>query len=354
MSISSSEPLVLKYVDLGGCVEISDIGCIAILRLTPKLRKLRLWGCKVTDRIFPYVMECLELKELILTSCNQITNEGIGLLLERGKTNASIQLSKLFASNCKLISSASLVYVHSRITKLSLIGCDLDDAGMKLIANGCQKLNNLQIGLTTKITDVGFEYITAKCSFLKTLVVSQCRGIGDSALRTISKLGSSLQCLSLREAAVSNETMRILYTTCTNLTKLNLWGSWKVGNDGIRTLHRCKKIKTVSFRGCKMIDDDGIIYLVSHAKQIVVLDISTCKVTNDSVGEIAFSLPGLKSLHLAGCDRIGDKSIRQIIDNCIYLKYIDVFACGISKEMLKELHENPKLVCYSGNNSRGV
>lgn len=86
-----------------------------------------------------------------------------------------------------------------------------------------------------------------------------------------------------------------------------------ITDDGIRSLHRCKKINWVSLKGTQ-VTDDGLIYFFTHSKFLLYLDLSTCKVvqlivmiilkiTDDSVAEIAYSCPHLRSLALGGCDK---------------------------------------------------
>lgn len=97
---------------------------------------------------------------------------------------------------------------------LNLMGCNVDDSALKLIAKHCFfQLETIQLGLSNDVTDEGVIHLVTACTALRTVHLEQCRNVSDAALRSIAKLGTSLEDVSFKGSyTVTNETMRTIYS----------------------------------------------------------------------------------------------------------------------------------------------
>lgn len=85
----------LREVSLRGCIAVTDVGVTALLTANPRVQKLDLGGCKMTNQTLVVIFAtCSELAELCLTDCTRISRSGV----------------------CKIITMPSLM-------KIDLTGC---------------------------------------------------------------------------------------------------------------------------------------------------------------------------------------------------------------------------------------
>jgi F-box/leucine-rich repeat protein 14 len=172
--------LSLQSLVLQDCQKISDQSLHSISSI-PTVERLNLSFCvSITDNGLKYLKELRGLKELNLRSCDNISDMGIVNLKENTST-----LEHLDVSFCEKITSLNQ-HICRGLKTLSLSACDIEDEA--LIGIRMEKLETLNLGQCSKITDKGLESICEKCPKLKYIDLYGCSRITTKGLEAVMRM----------------------------------------------------------------------------------------------------------------------------------------------------------------------
>ncbi|ETO85437.1 hypothetical protein F444_00872 [Phytophthora nicotianae P1976] len=185
----------LRVLDLFGCQHVHDPGVRAVAKGCPLLTTLRLTGCRdvSSSAIRALAQQCTQLEVLSLAGCIKTTNSDLELLATNcpqltwldisGSPNIDARGVRTLAQNC------------TSLTYLSLAGCQRvgDTALSELTSAGAgglaKSLGELSLADCPRITENGVDALTAVCSNLITLNLTNCKQVGRRFLqRLITKL----------------------------------------------------------------------------------------------------------------------------------------------------------------------
>jgi len=142
----------------------------------------------------------------------------------------------------------------------------------------------------------GLKLLLINCTLLHNLNMSRTRGITETRFEEVVPYFKSLKYLNMgSSSAVSDQTISALAVYCTQLKCLKLFG-------------------------CRQLTDVAIITLARNCTKLLELDLSSCRITDLCINEIALRCKELISLQIAGCIQITSESLIHIIQQCIYLK----------------------------------
>lgn len=241
-------------ITMGDTLEILDVSNSAINSshfdvLLVRLRKLRVLLCNKCPNLDGACMN------LVATLCHETLRE-------------------LFVSECHRFRDDPLLYISGgvshngpRLRNLSVIDLSntpVNDIGILGIAKGCRKIEYLNLGNCSNITDVSMSVLPKFLTKLKVLNLSN-----DNQL--------------------SNKTLIKLGKYCPEMVSLNL----------------CRLIR---------IDDKGLAQFSKGAKHVQALNISGCvKITETSIAELVRRCDGMLMLNVTGCPEVTSNGLNALI-----------------------------------------
>ncbi|KAG0473725.1 hypothetical protein HPP92_015582 [Vanilla planifolia] len=313
----------LKILDMSNCQHVSDNGLSYVvngavslrelvlayyspvshsacsLQKLDKLEKVKLDGCQVSTRVLMALgLSCSPLKELSLSKCSGVTDEGLVSIVTKHKglvklditccrkiTDISIcsiassctSLTSLRMESCSLVSKNAFRLIGEQcrlLEELDLTDNDLHNEGLGAISNCCN-LSILKIGLCLNINDEGIIHIGKNCPLLEELDFYRCVGIDDNGIKAIAQGCAMLQIINL--------------AYCTAIT-----------DDALMSLAKCSKLNTIEIRGCSQVSNYGLAALAFGCKEIVKLDVKKCyRITDVGIVPFAYLCRSLCQVNLS-------------------------------------------------------
>jgi hypothetical protein len=404
--------LELTHLNLSECPGITDAGLQAFFVGQqevggPKLEYLNLKGClALTDAAVTQIsLHCPSLTHLDLEHC-KITNNAAATL-------AQYPLPRLtylsFALCVKLEDSGIAEMVKIRrfsLTTIKLNGCNmLSDVGLETLVAGMPSLTELHLASIYRISNVSVSQALAKLPNLSVLDIRNCKGLTwevfinlpfDSSLkmlfaarmdpsgrpedaethaqRRIAKIrgmkalcahaAPGLQVLDIGESnmpeeplyelglaithrlvkldlsgcpLVTDELLSVYAPRVPHMTHLNLNGCYQLTSRGISLLaQHCKSMRELFLSKIYENRESSLLELVDSMPQLLKLDLSgNMHVTDVVLADIAAKLPQLDHLNVTQCTKISDKGLRLITENLTRLVHLSMGGClGITNESL--------------------
>lgn len=134
-------------------------------------------------------------------------------------------------------------------------------------------------------------------------MLGECHQISQHCINYVCDRLTNLRLLRV-ETEVNNEHLYTISRSCTKLEKLNLNNDLDITDAGLLSLHKLKDLTSLTLGFCKNITDDGI--------------------------EVFAMLERLKKLRL--CASITDQSVKKLAKCCLNLRYLDLSDCKITNE----------------------
>lgn len=277
LSLSNNCPR-LTTLQIGGG---TDAGFKNIPRLE-SVESLKLYRCfDITNSSCESISKNTNLKELIISRCPQITDEGIKHL-----KNLSLHVLGLYGLKEITDESISELNQMETLYSLNLHGC-------------------------SKITDQALIELS-KVNKLKRLDVSWCVGISGSCFEFLNE----------------------------NLEHIDLRWNYRVVDSSLQFLGKIQTLKHLNFEGCEQISLDGISAL-SSLHNLEFLNLGDLRhITNECIIEISKSnyAKVLKTLILRYCELITDDCLSCFEDSLTSITYLSLQAClQITDESLKHV-----------------
>lgn len=241
--------------------------------------------------------------------------------------------------NCKHLTSLSLMRSRQHVASLFKRTSDM---GMFLLSEGLKGLESVRLSGFSKVSDAGFTSILNSCLNLKKFEIQSALLLTDLAFQDFSAVPRSLvevklvSCSSITSEAISElatcsslEVLDLLgcksvADSCLNnisrltlLTYLNLGGA-DVTNAGMAVLGKGKApISCLSLRGCRRVNDEGIISLLGSeskiSKTLTSLDLGHMPgMSDNAITAIVDACIGLTELIIRNCFHVTDASVKAL------------------------------------------
>lgn len=342
----------LKTLDVSSCQNVSHVGisfltngtgCLQQLNLAygspvtpaladtlqklPMLQSIKLDGCLVTCSGLKGIGNwCASLKELSLSKCSGVTDEGISSVVSKHKdlrkvditccqkiTNVSIahitnscgSLTSLRMELCTLVSSEAFVLIGQRcrfLEELDLTDNEIDDEGLKSISK-CSDLSSLKLGICLNITDKGLTHIGMCCSKLVELDLYRSAGIMDSGISAVARGCTGLEMINFSYCENITDSSLISLSKCSKLNTLETRGCPLITSFGLAAIAvGCKKLSKLDIKKCHNINDAGMLPLAHFSQNLRQINLSYSSVTDVGLLSLASisCLQSLTILHLNG------------------------------------------------------
>ncbi|XP_030059603.1 dynein regulatory complex subunit 6 [Microcaecilia unicolor] len=272
----------LQELNLSGVRYLSDLIFNRLISCTPQLEKLMLARCHITFEFDPYwgsrnynssavlsfrnILMFLKerancMKALDLSSTG-VTTEAVRSLIQVEHLN----LRELALQNCKDLSSEAVGILCKRqpnLTSLNLSGCsELSDSAVLAASNHLRGLQHLYLAKVRRLTDIGLRGI-ADLRELRSLDLSECSLLNGSEL--VKGLSSPLLHPKLKMASLSFASCCLLK----DVTVVSLAGS----------LGACLHVLDLS--SCMALTDISIHAISTHLTRLTVLRLAWCKELTD-------------------------------------------------------------------------
>jgi hypothetical protein len=148
---------------------------------------------------------------------------------------------------------------------------------------------------------------TASSAMLVTINLASCKLLGDDCLRSLNQ--------------------------CASLSSLSLMACKQVSNDGLFHLfngaHNFPELRSLNLNGCRRISTAGIVSVAQSRQQLTRLDCTGCSVTttDHAMQALGDCCPQLRSLGLAGLNRLTDTGLLAIARGCTELQQLNLAGC---------------------------
>ncbi|MDP2060954.1 MAG: hypothetical protein Q8J97_14525, partial [Flavobacteriaceae bacterium] len=184
----------LTLLDVSDILNLSDLSVAALSSHCKHLTTLNLRGTSIMSPDFgplhlltrltvtscqslrtPQFFGCRDLTALNCSGCAALDDLGVISALE-----GSANLVELNLTMCRMLTenTISSIASQSQLTTLSLAGTpNLNDDGVKCIAEGCATLTELSLWRSHLVSDVAIQALSQCCKDLQYLYIRECCGI---------------------------------------------------------------------------------------------------------------------------------------------------------------------------------
>lgn len=317
-SLDSLAPLTaLTHLNLARCYKVTDVGVCNAVRALPQLRSLNLKFCyRLSDDGVATCVRLSGLQSLTLTSCNKVTDIGMGSI-----ASLATGLKTLKLTDCPLIGDEGL-RAATTLESLTTLECRLGHH------------------LHAQRSDAGWTALFPRLRQLRVLALS-CRGaegdddsVSDATLLSVAGL-TNLEELLLDQAYAVTDGGVASLAALSRLTALKLHETRQLTDEGIAALCALTALRSVALGDQHSVTDRGIARLGASMALVTRLALSQCF---DVTGVCAASFAGLVDLEVAGCEAVSDESVALLAGAAgRALTTLSLTSCSVTDAVLPQL-----------------
>lgn len=283
--------------------------------------------CKAWREIHDLMLERLEPRHLMVPSANfwerfravhtfashrctlEVTNDTLRLLCSFPK------LSCVHLFGCMRIDEKGLRQLPTGLTSLQLSNCTLlDDHGLHAVLSCQPSLKKLELCWCAKISDRAMQAVQ-KCSQLTEMDLEGTFGVGDTGILQAATL-PVLQTLSIAwNTHITDTGLSHVAATARQLTSLNAKGCTKITDAGVAALGELTRLRSLNISQCKQLTCRALasLRLLCSLTELNLRELQN--LTNDGLMSLS-GLMQLKSLNLSWCTRVNWRGLRHLSALC--------------------------------------
>ncbi|EPB81854.1 hypothetical protein HMPREF1544_11403 [Mucor circinelloides 1006PhL] len=262
----------IKELNLSQCFYITDDGFQRLMDQLPNVESLDLNSCwLLTDKSLALLaVNCPRLTRLDLSNCRKISDIGIFKMLDEKQTRGFLGLKELSLSYCKKLSDMTMSHLaefcSNTLESLNIQRCTrISDQGfVKWADTQFPSLKYLNLTDCSFLTDQAISHLVSAAPRLESLSLSFCCALSDNAIEGLISL-PHLQELdaSFCGAAVSDVSIRALMKSSSSesMNSLNLRGCVRITDTGVKSILELGHLNTLNISQCPGIS--------LNAKQII-------------------------------------------------------------------------------------
>jgi hypothetical protein len=243
----------LHSVGLSGANNITDEGLLHLAQGCTDLKKIELSFSTIADAGLRKLAEaCPGLEEVILWSCNNITEAAVGFLVQHCHHLHTLDVDTNFTdAGCALFGEGN------RAMKEFTLGscCDISDAGMRSVAAAFPCMEDYKFDFNMNITDEGVAYLGQYCPHLHTVRLSSSN-VTPAGYISLGECCPALKDIGQIPASIADEDLGRLAAACPRLeiVVLEYYGN-KITDAGVALLAlHCPLIHTVTLSGSLILE----------------------------------------------------------------------------------------------------
>lgn len=186
----------------------------------------------------------------------------------------------------------------------------LTDISMQRMSLCCTQIETLDISFLQRITDTALVAIGKHCQRLKRLWMTHCSEITDLGVEAVVRSNARLEELGLSYCErLSDRCFPVVVKSCPHLTTLELEFCMQIGNDAMKHLAQGlanpAKLRRLNIAGCRRVGDIGLLELVKKCTR-------------------------LQNINIRLCDKLTDISVRAAMHYCLELQVLDMEDVGLA------------------------
>lgn len=296
----------------------------------------------------------------------------------KGLSDACRNLENFCIEGCRIdrTSINNFLYQNTRLLHINLCGlAGATNAGLKIIAANCPRLEYLNISWCNNIDTRGLKKVVQGCPNLKDLHASEIRGWDDVEFAHQLFLRNSLerliltQCDTLTDEALSviieGKGSEIDYITGRaivpprNLKHLDLTRCRGITDQGVRTFaNNLPFLEGLNLSRCTGILDATLTELLPTVPLLSHLDLEELEDLTNIVLQTLANSPcakRLRHLSISYCENLGDTGMLPVLKTCTNLQYLQMDNTRISDLVLAEAaatirSRSPRIVIQGKSN----
>ena len=261
------------------------------------------FSCVTDDMLISLANQDLDLplpfRKLVLHKCFGYTYAGISYLLSRCPSLQHLDLQNFEFLNVQ--SFIDLCVFLGDLVSINLNGCDkLNNAALFALLKNCPLLTEIHM----ESTNIG---IGARPSLVDLVVYHQVKSLHLA-------YNSQLQDEDITMFSFMFPNMQLLdLSSCDDICIVNV-------------LVTCCNIRHLKFAFCPQAKLSWTTDVV-EASKLEVLDLSNSRIDGEALYAISKICPQLLQLDLVHCYHVTEKGVRLVVENCIYLREINLRSC---------------------------
>ncbi|XP_077012099.1 F-box and leucine-rich repeat protein 13 isoform X3 [Tamandua tetradactyla] len=326
----------LIYLDLSGCTQISVQGFRNIANSCTGIMHLIINDMPtLTDNCIKALVEkCLRLTSVVFTGAPHISDCAF-------KALSNCNLRKIRFEGNKRITDACFKFIdkhYPNINHIYMVDCKGITDGSLRSLSPLKQLTVLNLANCIRIGDMGLrQFLDGPVSSkIRELNLSNCIHLGDASVVKLSERCPNLNYLNLRNCEHLTDLGIEHIINIFSLVSLDLSGTG-IGNEGLITLSRHKKLKELSLSECYKITNEGIQAFCKGSLNLEHLDISyRFQLSDEIIKTLAIYCISLTSLSIAGCPQITDSAMEMLSAKCRYLHILDISGCILLTDQILE------------------
>lgn len=328
--------LQLQELILTGCRNVSDEGIAGICKHQSQLKSLDVRECAdlTNSAIMTVSARLTQLQNLYVNKCKQITDKSV---VSMSKLK---QLEVLDISECFQITSAGLcqglchegemaVLTHLNLNCCSLVGDTFVDKACECLP----LLTHLDLGSCFKITDHSVHSISSSLKYLRFLRLAWCKEVTDLGLLGLLTEGNQHkhdeadgECRCTRKypsTVIFKKPTDKKKETSVDDIRNNSLNSKKIPV----AISNLVGLKYLDLTACKKLTDTSLMQAIKFP-EIKVLSLGILpNLSPDGVAQIVRNNPSIEELNLSQCGSLTDSAMATITTRLPRLQLLNVFGC---------------------------
>ncbi|XP_060248078.1 F-box/LRR-repeat protein 2 [Meriones unguiculatus] len=343
--------LQLKELSLHSCRDLSSEAVATLCRQQPSLTSLDLSGCsELTDRALLAVSQGLRhLRHLNLRKLQRLTDAGCTAL------GALHELQSLDMAECCLVSGRELAQVLGSVhrappalTSLRLAYCSsLKDASvLSMIPTLGPSLKVLDLSSCVALTNQTMQAICTYLTHLSVLRLAWCKELQDWGLLGLKEPKDEPALSPQLQQAPDPQGHSLIMLQA--LQELDLTACSKLTDASLAKVLQFPQLRQLSLSLLPAFTDMGLVAVSKGCPSLERLALSHCShLSDEGWAQAARFWPRLQHLNLSSCSQLTEQTLDNIGQACKQLRVLDLAMCsGISIAAVKRFQAQlPQVTC---------
>lgn len=276
------------------------------------------------EEILGFIVDSMDFATIVQFSA--VSKKCRDFILRNDNIMHSVDLSHLNKHVTDGAAANIAALIGCRVRELNLSQCFyITDEGFRVLIENMTNLESIDLNSCWLLTDKSLSLLAATCPHLTKLDLSNCRKISDIGIFKLLDEKATRGYPELSELSLSyckklsDMTMNHLAEFCSEtLSSLNIQRCTRITDQGFVKWADTQfpQLKALNLTDCSFLTDQAISHLVSAAPNLNSLSLSFCCALSDSAIEGLISLPELQDLDASFCGAaVSDVSIRALLNS---------------------------------------
>lgn len=333
-AMAEIEEMQLENLYLRSCEQLTNEGIISIVSMQLNLQVLDLsFTVRLTDLSLLHICDHLkQLKQLRVRRCRALTDISIKMLGDLPN------LKILDISECESITSAGVTEGIAKarnelLIELYLSALNISETAIIKVAENIPNLRVLDLSYCINhVDDICLQMVMKNLTLLRELNLDLCERISDFGLTgmlmesRISDYESTKVKVQEQkgEPIVSGSFLHADPLRQQNPIRISLKSKaeQEIVEDAIRKRAMLQMAKEINLQ-----EQASSNYSIARLKGLRVLKLGSCNKVSDVSLIYNFKLPELKEINLSKCQQISVQGIEKLVENCPALEIVNLSEC---------------------------